>query len=123
MKIYLIQPVRRLEADQKLVIESYVHNLEGDGHEVHCPHRDTKQDNTELGILRENMEAMDSADEIHIAWDTESLGSHFDVGVTMFADKPIKLMPGFPIKKTEDKSVGNGILQLIEEQNNGDSDG
>jgi len=89
-KVFLICPVRLATEETKKKLEEYVELLEGHGIKVHLPHRDTNQDNTGLGICTENMRAIQNADEVHIFYNAESQGIHFDMGVAFALRKPIK---------------------------------
>ena len=79
MKIYLIMAVRGgvNPADQQ-----YAEELEAAGHVVHYPPRDApQQDNTGQLICEAHLNAMVECDEVHVIWDVESKGSHFDLGM------------------------------------------
>lgn len=82
MKIFLISPVRNAESETQKKIAEYVASLEGAGHQVHWPIRDTKQDDPTGGyeICRTNFRGILQADEIHIWYDETSNGSKFDMG-------------------------------------------
>jgi hypothetical protein len=86
MKIYIICSVRNASPDTQARLEAYTDWLEDKGHEVHLPHRDTKQDAKGFDICKENGTAIALADEIHIIWDDESKGSHFDLGMVFAYD-------------------------------------
>ena len=86
MKIYLIMPVRG--ATESFI--DYVQTLESEGHEVHYPTRDAPQDcPTGEAICRTHRDAMIQADAVHVLWDVESKGSHFDLGMAYALRKPI----------------------------------
>lgn len=69
-------------------IAAYVAKLEADGHQVHWPKRDTKQDGDPIGIriCRDNRKEMFAADEVHVWYDPESRGSCFDIGMAFVFD-------------------------------------
>ena len=74
-------------------IAAYVLRLESEGHQVHWPKRDTKQDGDPIGIriCRDNREAMFTSDEVHVWYDPDSRGSCFDLGMaTMFRVSKIR---------------------------------
>jgi nucleoside 2-deoxyribosyltransferase len=86
MRIYLICPVRNATR----TFESYVAELEAQGHTVHFPPRDVAQDcPTGQTICEKHRAAMIEADEVHVVWDVESKGSHFDLGMAYALHKPI----------------------------------
>lgn len=82
MKVFLISPVRGIDEATRLKIEAHVQKLEKQGHEVHFPLRDTKQDDPTGGyeICRANFRAMINAQEVHVWYDETSNGSKFDMG-------------------------------------------
>ena len=90
MKIFIICSVRGASDMYKQDLEIYVEGLEKQGHSVHLPHRDTKQDNRGIDICKQNRTAIESADEVHVFYSDSSQGTHFDLGVAFSARKPIK---------------------------------
>ena len=91
MKVYLICPVRCADPAVLERCAAYVESLERDGHTVHYPPRDVDQgDTTGLGICDAHLRAMEAADEVHVAWDVESKGSHFDLGMAFALRKDIR---------------------------------
>jgi nucleoside 2-deoxyribosyltransferase len=87
VNIYLICPVRNSE----LRFDIYVASLEWEGHKVHYPHRDAPQDDpTGAEICAVHLAAMKAADAVHVMWDINSKGSHFDLGMAYALDKPIR---------------------------------
>ena len=90
-KIYLIMPVRASSAAKLVYASQYCGALEAQGHEVHFPPRDAPQDDpTGEHICKVHLAAMQAADEVHVLWDPESYGSHFDLGMAYALGKPIK---------------------------------
>ena len=81
MRIFVICSVRGADEEYRNKLEEYVRKLESDGHIVHLPHRDTNQDAIGLEICKQNANAMDDSDEIHIFYNSKSQGTHFDMGV------------------------------------------
>lgn len=57
------------------------------GHNVHLPHRDTDQTASGYNICIENGDAIFNADEVHIFYNPESQGTHFDMGVAFALKK------------------------------------
>ena len=93
MRIYVICPVRKCGDDERARVFKYVMHLEADGHSVFFPHRDLNQDDrTGVEICNEERAAMRGADEVHIWWDVESFGSHFDLGMAFALEKPLVLV-------------------------------
>jgi len=88
-KVFLICPVRLATEETKAKLESYVKDLEDSGVKVHLPHRDTNQNATGLEICTENMNAIAQANEVHIFYNAESQGIHFDMGVAFALGKKI----------------------------------
>jgi len=89
MKIFIIGSVRDATRENQIMMEDYVDFLEHHGHQVHLPKRDTKQDACGYDICTENMEAIKYADEVHIFYNSDSQGSHFDMGVAFALHKKI----------------------------------
>ena len=91
MKIFIICSVRGASKEYEEMLYKYVHNLENMGHKVHLPVRDTKQEDKTGGyiICNDNFAAIYDADEIHISYVKESLGTHFDLGVAFALGKKI----------------------------------
>jgi len=117
-KIFVICTVRGANPEYKQKLEDYVKVLEIDGNEVHLPHRDTNQDARGIDICTENMESIIWADEVHIFYNPESQGSHFDMGVAFALNKPIKVVESVPL--TEGKSYQR-MLKEWEERTSFDS--
>jgi nucleoside 2-deoxyribosyltransferase len=80
-KVFIICTVRGASEEYKKKLEDYVVNLENNGVQVHLPHRDTKQDDTGLNICKQNAKAIAMCDEVHIFYNPDSQGTHFDMGV------------------------------------------
>lgn len=122
MKIFLISPVRNIEADTKKRIATYVASLEGEGHVVHWPIRDTRQDDPTGGfeICKANFAQILEADEIHIWYDETSSGSKFDMGgvfmlmVTLGREKTIVIANEAEIVDVAPKSFYKVFKHLIE---------
>jgi nucleoside 2-deoxyribosyltransferase len=90
MKIYLIMPVRLALVSAQIAANAYLKKLEAEGHSVHFPPRDAPQeDPTGQRICEVHRSAMEAADEVHVLWDIDSKGSHFDLGMAYALRKPI----------------------------------
>jgi len=53
---------------------------------------------------------MKDSDEVHVLWDADSNGSHFDFGMAFAKDKPIRLIKQHD--KEDHKSYGNVLLAI-----------
>ena len=96
MKIYLCCPVRKADDALRTQLEAYVAKLEGEGHHVHYPARDTKQDTSGLNICTQNTAAIQWCDEFHIWYDPASTGSHFDMGAAFVLGKRLVVVHNVP---------------------------
>jgi nucleoside 2-deoxyribosyltransferase len=96
MKVFVICTVRIATPEYRIKLEEYVRNLEEQGHIVHLPHRDTNQEASGLSICLQNYCAILSADEVHIFFNPESTGTHFDLGVAFALNKRIKVIENVP---------------------------
>ena len=116
MRIYLICPVRNCNAEARRCADEYVERLEGAGHDVHYPPRDVDQseDGIGLAISEAHREAMLGCDEVHVLWDPESMGSHFDLGMAFMlrAVRACPLVLAAPVEATTSRSYGN-LLDAI----------
>ena len=112
MRIYLICSVRNATDEQIQFAENYVKQLEEAGHVVHYPPRDVDQtdDGTGLNICISHAAAIRKADEVHILWDKDSKGSHFDLGMAFVLDKPFVYVDNY--ETTPYKSYGNVIKAI-----------
>lgn len=91
MNIYVICPVRCATAAESEMVSAHVAKLEAAGHVVHYPPRDVDQDDTTgARICDEHRDAMEAADAIHVFWNPDSKGSHFDFGMAYALRKPVE---------------------------------
>jgi hypothetical protein len=121
MKIYLICAVRDQKDSIKQRIDEYVDQLESQGHFVHYPPRDVDQrdDGLGLNILEAHRNAMLQSDEVHVWWDEESKGSHFDLGMAWLLKvyRPeIRIKYVIRPQKTSHKSFNNVFIYLTEKE-------
>lgn len=87
MKIYLIMAVRGANDPYPGI---YAADMERLGHSVHFPPRDAPQDSpTGREICEVHLAAMRACDEVHVIWNVESKGSHFDLGMAYALGKKI----------------------------------
>jgi nucleoside 2-deoxyribosyltransferase len=105
LNIYLICPVRAATFDASGIVAE----LESAGHAVHFPPRDVNQNSaTGRDICDTHLAAMLIADAVYIVWDTESKGSHFDLGMAFALGKPVHLMHAL-----QEDSAGKSYLKVI----------
>ena len=88
-KAFVICTVRGASDEYRTKLETYVSQLEKSGVKVHLPHRDTNQDARGYDICKQNAMAIKNADEVHIFYNKESQGTHFDMGVSFALGKKI----------------------------------
>jgi len=82
--------VRNASAAVTREIRAYAEYHRGLGHHVHFPPDDAPQeDPTGEAICRTHLAAMQKANEIHVFWDIDSKGSHFDLGMAYALGKDI----------------------------------
>jgi hypothetical protein len=79
-RVFIICTVRGASEEYKKKLEDYVNKLESEGCEVHLPHRDTDQNASGYEICMQNTKAIAMANEVHIFYNPDSQGTHFDMG-------------------------------------------
>ena len=119
VRIFIVCPVRKVDERTNDSIHQHVLELEGKGHHVHWPFRDTDQSDTHgIAICTANREAIFAADEVHIWFDSTSQGSLFDIGMAFaflrVIEKKVVLINKDSIKPTDHKSFNNVLLKLSE---------
>ena len=62
------------------------------GHTVRSPFFDDHPDLDELGICEHNREMIAWSDEVHIIWDSRSIGTVMDFGMAFALHKPIHIV-------------------------------
>ncbi len=116
MKVYLICPVRNRSEEDRRAADRYVADLEQHGITVHYPPRDVDQtdDGVGLKINHAHRAAMLQCDEVHVIWDNESKGSHFDFGMAFMlqAWKKCPIVIASPVDATAQKSYGNMLREV-----------
>ena len=112
MKIFLVSPVRDITGEEKKTLRHIVKIWERHGIKVHWPLRDTNQnDSVGLRICSDNRKAIKSADLIAVAWNGNSTGSLFDLGMAFAMDKPIMILVSLGgCTPTKVKSFDNMLL-------------
>ncbi|MFA5238345.1 MAG: hypothetical protein WC476_01380 [Phycisphaerae bacterium] len=112
MFIYLILPVRNVEEKFSKAMDGYVGELESKGNVVHYPPRDTNQEDiTGYNICWDHFEAMESCDEVHVAWDGKSQGCLFDLGMAFALNKKVIVIEGYFPEATEGKSYQSMVRE------------
>jgi nucleoside 2-deoxyribosyltransferase len=108
----MIMPVRVTSEEVNQFASNYCQALETFGHEVHFPVRDAPQDDpTGRMICEVHRIAMLEADEVHVLWDINSKGSHFDLGMAYALGK--KLVPVMAVVEDDPtiKSYWKAVIQ------------
>lgn len=98
--------------------DEYVAGLEKGGTRVHYPPRDVDQTDDGVGLVisEAHREAMLHCDEVHVIWDPDSAGSHFDLGMAFMlrAWRKCKIVLARPNERTPHKSYGNILNALAD---------
>ena len=102
MKVFVICTVRKANKGYIDKLNRYVHELEIGGANVHLPYRDTNQLESGINICKQNREAILNSDEVHIFYNPDSQGTHFDMGMAFAFQKKIHVIEN--IKYKEGKS-------------------
>lgn len=90
MKVVIICSVRSGTPQD---VYEYVSRLENEGHNVYLPPRDTPQDDlTGLNICLRMCQQIRLADEVHIFYNKDSQGIHFDMGCAFALGKKWRLI-------------------------------
>ena len=113
--IYIISPVSNATEYQRIILENHVSDLEKLGNEVHLPHMDTNQSQSLLEICFENSIAIQEADEVHIFYDRNSSGSHFDLGVLFAFDMLIGKRKEIKFFNINDLQFSVGFNEMIQD--------
>jgi hypothetical protein len=93
IKIYIICPVRLITDEQRKEIDDYMDKKEREGFSVHSYRNVNQVDPTGgVNICNHHRQAMRECDEVHVFFDSTSVGSHFDFGMAFILEKPIKLI-------------------------------
>lgn len=107
-------------------IRAYVVKLEDNGYDVYWPTRDNphqKTDKVGVNICKYNCEKMFWADETHIWYDKNSIGSIFDIGMFLMFNRAIGfkkfvIINPKDIVPTLHKSFENVVLTLAKKFDN-----
>lgn len=109
MKIFIVCSVRDADPVYFDTVNAYARKLEARGHRVHLPARDTNQSKPGVTICRQNLKAIEAADEIHIFYNGRSQGTHFDMGMAFALGKPIVVV------KNEPYGEGKSFPRMLDE--------
>jgi len=113
MNIAIICSVRGAEQEYIDRLYKYVEGLEYLGNHVHFPHRDNDQEGRGIEICRQNAEGIAGADEVHVFYNPDSQGTHFDMGMAFVLGKKVLVMESIPL--TEGKSFQRMLVEWEEE--------
>jgi len=122
---FLICPVRMFmkpddeladgEREEMAAIVDYNAKLERNGYKAYWPYRDTNQeDPVGLRICTDNLRAIKKCDEVHVWWNKDSMGSHFDFGMAFALKKKIILANPSLVERTGEKSFSNVLLSFAD---------
>lgn len=113
MKIYIICPVRNQTSKQGIKIEDYIKKLEKEGHEIFYPMIHAPQESeTGYEIVESELSAIKECNEVHVFWDINSKGSHFDLGMCYALNKKIKMIHLF-----QDDDKEKSYVKVIKKYN------
>jgi hypothetical protein len=107
-KTFIISPVKNIAADTIKQLLEIMRDLEADGYIVHLPAIHTNQFIKEVDICKQNIQAIKAADLVCIWFDENSIGSVFDLGVTVSHNKTLRILNH--IERTSGKSFANMVL-------------
>ncbi len=86
MGIYLICPVRKLEDEEKELLDAYVSRIRKRGEKIKCPYEDTDQDDeVGLRIVNEHENDILENEFVHVWWNPKSRGSLWDIAQSKLA--------------------------------------
>jgi nucleoside 2-deoxyribosyltransferase len=95
-KMFVICTVRGASDEYKQKLEDYVAQKESEGWHVHLPHRDTNQNASGYEICKQNAQAIAMSNEVHIFYNPESQGTHFDMGVAFAFGRKVVVVENVP---------------------------
>ena len=119
LDITIICPVTYASKETKEKLEHYAKRLEANNNTVHLPHRDTNQTLSGYEKCIKNINEIINADEVHIFYDSDSKGVHFDMGALfmlqrLFSD--VKIVLAEPVKEKDDFSFGTMLKDWFKNQ-------
>jgi nucleoside 2-deoxyribosyltransferase len=101
--------MRVMSDEVRQQLEEYVIELKNKGYKVQLPHQDDNQSKSGYEICKQNMKYIKKADEIHIFYNNQSKGLHFDLGMAFILKKPIVVV------KNELYSDGKSFPRMLKE--------
>lgn len=108
-KIYILCNIRVMSDEVRQQLNEYVIELTNKGYLVQLPHQDDNQNKSGYEICQQNMKYIKKADEIHIFYNNQSKGLHFDLGMAFILKKPIVVV------KNELYSGGKSFPRMLKE--------
>ena len=111
MNIYIVCSVRNATPEYTEKLYKYVANLESQGHKVHLPPRDTDQTGTGMEKNVCNAHAIETADEIHVSYNSDSTGTHFDLGMAFILNKKLVILEIIDVPNSGGKSYKETLQQ------------
>jgi len=107
MNIYILCPVRN---GVPIEAREYAEEMKGAGHAVHFPPDDAPQDDpTGNAICFTHLKAMRECDSVHVFWDVNSKGSHFDLGMAYALGKHVLI-----VKLYQPDTEGKSYVKVME---------
>ena len=118
-KFNVIGPVRNSNPTQIKKIQEWVDMMECLEYSCYWSYRDTDQSMDGLSICKANRAAMLESENVAIYYDTNSVGSHFDMGMLLMMTeiRPVGLViiNEYELVRTPYKSFINTLLDLSQE--------
>lgn len=109
MRVYVICAVRQAALERTADYCLYAADLRTLGCEVFFPPDNAPQDDpTGKAIVECERQAIADADEVHVFWDVESKGSHFDLGMAYALGKKI-----VPVRAEQPDNPGKSYWKAI----------
>jgi len=100
MKIMIIGSAGYLDE-----IKAHQASLRADGHDAEIAAYDALKEANEFEVCSYNKDRIKWADEVHVFWDSRSIGTLFDIGMAFALDKPMLAI------KLQSKTFRNFVLQ------------
>ena len=110
MKVYILCPVRKMTDDEKEIVEKYIDEMSKE-FEVHSYKNVEQNCKTGSSIVLAHQKALEECDEVHVFWNCESTGSHFDLGMAYALGKTIIFVELF--KDNEGKSYYKALNEIL----------
>jgi|GEM_PF-2298461 len=124
--VFVISTVRNASRVDEEALKEYKQKLLNKDYDVYIPNFDTKQEGDPIGlrICSDNAEAMLKSDEIHVFYNPESQGVHYDIGqynmmCKLGVKKPIVFVNSNDFEIKDHKDFSNCLHFLDEFYRNG----